>query len=351
MLTAAPRSVLKTFVIGIGGRLTTFEAICLLVERGAELFLYRDSDVLTFHPKSYAIEAPSSAKAFVGSSNLSDPGWVNNVELNAVIDGSACASVRAFIEQLSRSEHSIRISNLESAAQARDDGLLVTEAEARVRAKAASARGAPARKRRPLRNERQRRHIEIDRSVQAIIADLRANRAGFADVSLVSEDVGSFFTDLGRSEANRVAKIVRGEPKQGTFEVNVGVDRALREQPKFWRWPERYGTSPRGRSKEYPVQIRLRTHLTPPEGVDTEGRLWVRPRGKRPEAEFRMKIGKAATLRQFLDDSIKADTILRIDRGDGDLYEVTFVRLGDVAYGENDTVLTAAAAGHRYAYA
>ncbi|MGA8576394.1 MAG: hypothetical protein WB609_12025 [Candidatus Cybelea sp.] len=64
-----------------------------------------------------------------------------------------------------------------------------------------------------------------------------------------------------------------------------------------------------------------------------------------------MKIGKAATLRQFLDDSIKADTILRIDRGDGDLYEVTFVRLGDVAYGENDTVLTAAAAGHRYAYA
>jgi hypothetical protein len=349
LLTASRRARLGDFVLGVNGRITTFEAVCLLLRYGASVFLYRDSDKLTFHPKLYVIRNGDGAAAYVGSSNLTDPGWVNNVELNVRLDDGAVADLERYIAELKAAGRCISIQSVAEAEQARKDGLLVTEREARDRREG----GAAAASRRPtIQNERVRRNIgidpEIDSASRMLFASLKT--AGFVLYEPTGEDVATFITDLGDSEANRLKKALAGGQATGTFEINLDVQEALHAHAAFWSWPDRYTPSARSGYSEFKVNVRLRTHLTPPDGILTDARLWVRRRGMRERAEFRFRIGGVEILRRYFDASIDASALFRVDRLADDTYDVSVLRFGDTDYAENAALLRAESLGHKAAY-
>lgn len=346
MLTAARRVALGTFVLGVSESITTFEAVCLLLQYGATVHLYRDSDTLTFHPKLYVIAQEAENYAYVGSSNLTYPGWATNIELSVRLDDGSVDDLREYIAALTASAYAIRISSVEDAERARNDGLLVSERDARSRREGGGIVRKP---RAPLPNAREPRRVAVDPEIQLQALRLfdQYRDRGFVLFEPTQTGEASFVTDLGLSEANRLKKILAQSSASGTFEPNIDVDRALVEHPDFWGWPDRYTPSKRGGHREFFVPVRLRTHLTPREGILTEGRLWVRRRGGDAQAEFRFRVGGVETLRTYFDRSINADALLRIDRLVEDVYDVTVLRPEDPGYDELSAIVVEA--GHHKA--
>lgn len=348
MLTATGSAPLGTFVLGISEAITTFEAVCLLLQYGASVFLYRDSDTYTFHPKLYVVSGGDEHFAFVGSSNLTYPGWVNNVELNVRLSNGAVSAFQQYIDDLCGSSYAIPIVSIDDAKRAKEEGLLVSERQARDRREGSGTTRTP---RRQLEKPRQPRHVAVDPGIQLQALQLfhRLQSAGFVLFQPTQEDVATFITDLGISEANRLRKCLANRGHTGTFEPNIDVKDALLEHQDFWGWPERYKPSKRGKHPEYNIRVRLKTHLTPHEGIVTAGRLWVRRRGANPQAEFRFRVGDAKTLRSYFDNSIGPNALFRVDRLVEDTYDVTVVRPSDVGY-EDLAAMMVRAGHHKAAY-
>ncbi|HEX5275017.1 MAG TPA: phospholipase D-like domain-containing protein [Candidatus Rubrimentiphilum sp.] len=350
MRNVSMTSSLGDFVIGVNDRITTFEAVCLLLKYGASVFLYRDSDTLKFHPKGYYFCGTDRRVAYVGSSNLTDPGWVNNVELSVRLENNDTDQVKAYIDDLKRSEFALTVSTVEDAERAKTDGYLVTERDARDRREENGAIGRAVRP--PLPGARQRRNVAVDRQIRddarALFAALAPN--GFVLLEPALDDIASFVTDLGLSEANRLTKILTGDRASGTFEVNIAVNQALSAHPTFWGWPREFAVPPGRKHSEFRPRVRLKTHLTPSDGVLTEGRLWVRTRGANPTAELRFEIGTADVRRRYFDSSIDKKALVRIDRLADNVYDVTVIRPNDGPYYETAALLEAASPGHRFGY-
>jgi hypothetical protein len=325
MLTAAKGAQLGRFVLGTANRFTTLEAVLLLLKRGAKVFLYRDSynEAMIFHPKVYGFQFDQEHISYVGSSNLSLPGWVHSVEVNARIESADAGLV---IDALLATTWTTPIADFAAAMAAKNSGQLSSENSRGY------GSGSAAEPLAPIMNPRPGRHIDIDPDVENEAAELFATlqAAGFSLRDEVMETgLATFITDLGITEANRLPKIFSGAPDAGTPDINIGKKLAMGANREFWGWSERFNLELE--SPERTVPIRFFTHLTPEDGVASVGKWWVRGRDGKL-TEFRLQIGTTDLWRTYCDASVGADSIVRVDRVLGGAFYVSIVRPGDAEY-------------------
>ncbi len=74
-----------TFFVGIDERVTSKEALELLIEMGVETYIY-NSNRYIYHPKIYMFEGEMNNRIIIGSSNLTKSGLFYNVESSILLD-------------------------------------------------------------------------------------------------------------------------------------------------------------------------------------------------------------------------------------------------------------------------
>lgn len=76
-----------TFFIGIDNRGTSKEALELLVKNEIEVYIYhRKEEYITYHPKLFIFEGIKHTRIILGSSNLTQSGFINNIEASIQLD-------------------------------------------------------------------------------------------------------------------------------------------------------------------------------------------------------------------------------------------------------------------------
>ena len=73
-----------TFIVGIDLDGTSYDALINLHELSDELYIVHSENIITFHPKIYFLDTPTSKKIAVGSNNLTVGGLYNNFEASII---------------------------------------------------------------------------------------------------------------------------------------------------------------------------------------------------------------------------------------------------------------------------
>lgn len=88
LIKCLQRGGLVEFLIGLDFRITDADALLRLKKIGAKVYCYSNpftDDTPVYHPKLYIFRREAKALVAIGSSNLTEGGLKNNIEINAVL--------------------------------------------------------------------------------------------------------------------------------------------------------------------------------------------------------------------------------------------------------------------------
>ncbi|MBM3120452.1 MAG: hypothetical protein FJ006_13080 [Chloroflexi bacterium] len=88
LIKCLQRGGLVEFLIGLDFRITDADALLKLKKIGAKVYCYSNpftDDTPVYHPKLYIFRGEAKALVAIGSSNLTEGGFKDNVEINAIL--------------------------------------------------------------------------------------------------------------------------------------------------------------------------------------------------------------------------------------------------------------------------
>lgn len=75
------------FFIGVDNKGTSKEPLEILLENNIDVFIYhRNKEFITYHPKLFLFEGKTYSRVIIGSSNLTNSGFLSNIEASVQLD-------------------------------------------------------------------------------------------------------------------------------------------------------------------------------------------------------------------------------------------------------------------------
>ena len=87
LLEAKEKNKKVVFFIGVDNKGTSKQSLEILLENNIDVFIYhRNEEFITYHPKLFLFEGKTYSRVIIGSSNLTNSGFLSNIEASVQID-------------------------------------------------------------------------------------------------------------------------------------------------------------------------------------------------------------------------------------------------------------------------
>ena len=87
LLEAKEKNKKVVFFVGVDNKGTSKQSLEILLENNIDVFIYhKNEEFITYHPKLFLFEGKTYSRVIIGSSNLTNAGFLSNIEASVQLD-------------------------------------------------------------------------------------------------------------------------------------------------------------------------------------------------------------------------------------------------------------------------